>query len=185
MEHSKHMESVTIFTSKDIVDHATKLNQSLERLRKDIIEKQLILTQIIDRETVLEGDKIFALFESSKKIIEPFDKIFSSIINETILNIKSVILTEWADKNYVSRELANEKEMILEYRGSIDGYLSTDFHRKCDGVANTLSVIKTTEGNIIGGFTTIPWKETGGTEIDVDSYVFSVKHRQKMKVKNG
>jgi hypothetical protein len=45
----------------------------------------------------------------------------------------------------------------LKYRASRDGFKSTDFHTKCNGIANTFTVIKTTSGNIFSGFTEKAW----------------------------
>ena len=43
------------------------------------------------------------------------------------------------------------------YQGSTDGFSSAHFHEKCDGVPATLTIIKTTNGNIFGGYTDKPW----------------------------
>jgi hypothetical protein len=46
-----------------------------------------------------------------------------------------------------------EKRFSLLWRGSRDSFKEKDFHRRCDGHANTLTVILDTEGNSFGGFT--------------------------------
>jgi hypothetical protein len=46
----------------------------------------------------------------------------------------------------------------LLWRGSRDGFFATDFHDRCDGHANTLTVIEDTDGNIFGGFTPVEWE---------------------------
>jgi hypothetical protein len=43
----------------------------------------------------------------------------------------------------------------LLLRGSRDGFRATDFHRCCDGHANTMTLITDTSGNIFGGFTPV------------------------------
>jgi hypothetical protein len=45
----------------------------------------------------------------------------------------------------------------LLWRGSRDGFGVSDFHRCCDGHANTLTVVLDTGGTIFGGFTPIEW----------------------------
>jgi len=52
------------------------------------------------------------------------------------------------------------QEWDLKYRASKDGFKSTDFHRKCDGIPNTLTVIKSKSGNIFGGFIEQKWLQT-------------------------
>jgi hypothetical protein len=50
------------------------------------------------------------------------------------------------------------KRFRLMWRGSRHGFSACAFHRRCDGPANTLTLIQDTEGNIFGGFTPVKWK---------------------------
>jgi uncharacterized protein YdcH (DUF465 family) len=50
------------------------------------------------------------------------------------------------------------KDFKILWRGSRDGFKSQEFHGRCDGHANTLTVILDTEGNIFGGFTPLKWE---------------------------
>jgi hypothetical protein len=47
---------------------------------------------------------------------------------------------------------------VLLWQGSRDGFGAREFHRRCDGHANTLTVIEDTAGNVFGGFTPIAWE---------------------------
>ncbi len=47
----------------------------------------------------------------------------------------------------------------LLYRASVDGFRAADFHRKCDNNANALTIIKTTENYIFGGYTKATWNQ--------------------------
>jgi hypothetical protein len=46
----------------------------------------------------------------------------------------------------------------LLWRGSRDGFTAHEFHRRCDGRANTLTLISDTDGNVFGGFTPVKWE---------------------------
>jgi hypothetical protein len=50
------------------------------------------------------------------------------------------------------------KEFKLLWRGSRDGFGALSFHGRCDGHANTLTVILDTDGNVFGGFTPVEWE---------------------------
>jgi hypothetical protein len=50
------------------------------------------------------------------------------------------------------------KQFALLWRGSRDGFRARDFHSRCDGHPNTLTVILDTDGNIFGGFTPVKWE---------------------------
>jgi hypothetical protein len=50
------------------------------------------------------------------------------------------------------------KQFKLLWRGSRGGFSASEFHGRCDGHANTLTVKKDTLGNIFGGFTPAKWE---------------------------
>jgi hypothetical protein len=54
------------------------------------------------------------------------------------------------------------KAFRLLYRGSRDGFGGRDFHGKCDGRPNTLTVILDAGGNAFGGFTPAAWESPRG-----------------------
>jgi hypothetical protein len=70
-----------------------------------------------------------------------------------------------------------DKKWNLIYRGSDDGFGSADFHGKCDGIANTVTVILSTTGCVFGGFTPIAWASNGGHRHDStkQSFLFQIK----------
>jgi hypothetical protein len=49
------------------------------------------------------------------------------------------------------------KRFNLLWRGSRDGFRAKEFHLRCDGRANTLTLIADTDGNVFGGFTPEKW----------------------------
>ena len=54
------------------------------------------------------------------------------------------------------------------------------FHEKCDGVANTLILIETTENRRFGGFTSIPWSsKEGWVEGNGTDFIFSLCKKTK------
>jgi len=71
----------------------------------------------------------------------------------------------------------------LLWRGSRDGFDAETFHRLCDGKANTVTVIKNTNGFIFGGFATIPWSSSGNYEADSTAFLFSLTNPSNMPLK--
>jgi hypothetical protein len=51
-----------------------------------------------------------------------------------------------------------KKKFTLLLRGSRDGFRAGEFHSRCNGHPNTLTVILDTDGNIFGGFTPVEWE---------------------------
>jgi hypothetical protein len=70
------------------------------------------------------------------------------------------------------------KQWTLLYRGSRDGFSTSNFHGKCDGRSNTLTVIETTKGFVFGGFTPVAWASSKSWESDSSrkTFVFTVKN---------
>lgn len=76
--------------------------------------------------------------------VEGIIELFYKLANSLILDIKQ-------SRNLC--ELCNfscEDKWQLVYRASLHGFGSQDFHSKCDGVAKTLTLIKTKESYIFG-----------------------------------
>jgi hypothetical protein len=86
----------------------------------------------------------------------------------------------------------SRKRFQLLWRGSRDGFSGSDFHGRCDGHANTLTVIFDTNGNIFGGFTPAKWesrkwngkygKENNLAKADDSekSFIFTLKNEHKV-----
>jgi hypothetical protein len=70
------------------------------------------------------------------------------------------------------------KRFTLLWRGSRDGFGAGDFHVRCDGHANTLTLIEDTAGNIFGGFTPLQWESSDGFKADrsLKSFLFTLKN---------
>jgi hypothetical protein len=71
----------------------------------------------------------------------------------------------------------------LKYRASRDGFKSTDFHRKCDGIPNTLTVIKAKSGNVFGGFTEQKWHSRKEWVADPKAFIFSLVNKEEKPFK--
>jgi hypothetical protein len=71
-----------------------------------------------------------------------------------------------------------EKRFNLLWRGTRDGFGARDFHGRCDGRANTLTLIEDTQGNIFGGFTPVEWDSSGDRKGDssLKSFLFTLKN---------
>jgi hypothetical protein len=59
--------------------------------------------------------------------------------NIQILYDSKIILPETYE--FIDEVLIDGKSLELLYRGSVDGFKASDFHNKCDDIADTLTVI--------------------------------------------
>ena len=109
----------------------------------------------------------------------------SAFINSSILtNELSIQLLDLI--NYPSN-----LNLSLIYQATRDGFRASDFHSKCDGFLNTLTVIKSSNGNIFGGFATVDWGQPQSTNYyyyssyfknDSNAFLFSLINKYNVSL---
>jgi hypothetical protein len=119
-----------------------------------------------------------------------FENLTSMIWSKVSHRLKGVVSETVASQRFISpfqsRILENcpsaldefvNRQWTLIYRGSDHGFGASNFHSKCDGIGNTVTVILTTTGCIFGGFTPVAWESTGGYKPDStsQSFLFRIK----------
>jgi hypothetical protein len=73
---------------------------------------------------------------------------------------RSCLLTKKLDMMFFYKCLGGKRFTVkLLYKKSEDSSGPAGFHKKCDGIPNTITVIRTKgNGAVIGGFTDLPWE---------------------------
>jgi hypothetical protein len=99
-------------------------------------------------------------------------KVFYS--NTTILS-----LNDQKELNKLSGY--DNQQWQLIYRASRDGYTAKAFHQCCDGCFPTMTVIRSKDGSIFGGFTSIPWGSTNEDKTDTLAFLFTLKNPHRIK----
>lgn len=105
-------------------------------------------------------------------------------------------LNHFGDSLILNKKLVHELMRICEfssyenwsllYRGSLHGFGAKDFHKKCDGHAHTLTIVKTIQGYIFGGFTNFQWDSISYWQLDQEAFIFSLinKDNRPAKIKH-
>jgi len=66
-------------------------------------------------------------------------------------------------------------KLELIFRGSRDGFTTTAFHNKANNQGDTVTLVRTTNGKVFGGYTNIPWTSSGYyKKKDHSSFVFEL-----------
>lgn len=100
------------------------------------------------------------------------------LINTPFLD--STILTKEQKKNLLKLcDFARNKKFTLLYRATRDGFRSTDFHSKCDKFNNTLTIIKTNNSRIFGGYSEAEWSSKCSWVHSIDSFLFSLENSEE------
>ena len=79
-------------------------------------------------------------------------------------------------------EFNSKDKFKLLYRASEDGFASNDFHSKCDGKANTLTILKANDF-IFGGFTEATWDGVSRHKPDPNAFLFSLTNKDNKPCK--
>ena len=117
----------------------------------------------------------------------PFDShSFGSLILKELHGSESAILLkpQWNDLIKVC-DFNKIKKFTLLYKGSRDGFSANAFHSKCDGYANTLTIIKvvndeaTSNVSIFGRYTTVAWDSSNQMKSDKHAFLFSLVNKNE------
>ena len=132
----------------------------------DICKYPDIIWEYIDTKDISEES--LKQFDDDTELLNDLDAIHckDSVIRVKIsrccLKNPSELLpdTQIVNKQYDSylREWAGDYKWRLIYRASEHDYTAKSFHEYCDDKGPTLIVIKSSEGDIFGGYTTQSWK---------------------------
>ena len=71
----------------------------------------------------------------------------------------------------------------LIYQATRDGFAVSTFHSKCDNKPNTLSVIRSSNGNVFGGYTEQSWSGSQQYKTDLSAFIFSLINKQNKPLK--
>lgn len=73
-----------------------------------------------------------------------------------------IVATEEMKRQILDQITVNPggSEATLLYRATQHGWSAENFHEFCDDSGSTLTIAKTADGRVFGGFTDIPWKST-------------------------
>jgi hypothetical protein len=85
----------------------------------------------------------------------------------------SLILTK--EEIMILSQMIDSKDCVLLYRATRDGFEGASFHSKCDGEAKTITIIKTKDNYVFGGYTAVTWGSSNNYKTDAAAYIYSLR----------
>jgi hypothetical protein len=85
---------------------------------------------------------------------------------------QKLLLEGWVAES--KPDLDAEVTLSLLYRGSRDGFGAVDIHAKCDDKGATVTIVKSTEGNIFGGYSDQSWESNSKCKSSSRAFLFSM-----------
>ena len=95
------------------------------------------------------------------------------------IEMDSSILNDRMRKDLASVCDINFDAYKLIYRASRDGFSARAFHDKCDNRSRTITIIKSKNGNVFGGYTSKAWDKSDSWKHDTAAYIFSLVNADK------
>jgi len=117
-------------------------------------------------DVVANGDGGDAAIEASSET-ETTSEVFKSVIVTDEDHLEQ--LHDWL------REDGTDGDLELLYSSSRDGFSADAFHDNCDDKGATLTVVETTDGHVVGGYTNCPWTRTGGWHYANKAFLFALR----------
>jgi len=167
---AKHSEEL-----KDV-----KHKADIDSMKKDI-EHQKLLQK-------LENEKTSAIYEGKLAVLEEKNKqkpvVYNSLPpwwNGSYGNwdpfyvhfpYSSVLLSPHFFRT-IQGWLGGNRHWNLRYRGTRDGFNATDFHRCCDNIGPTVTIIRAS-GYLFGGYTPLPWNQSSGYQNSSACFLFTL-----------
>ena len=71
--------------------------------------------------------------------------------------------------------MINIKAIRLLYRATRDGFTHSSFHSKCDGKANTITIVLNNLNYVFGGYASKAWHSKGAYIEDGKAFIFSLR----------
>ncbi|CDW76029.1 UNKNOWN [Stylonychia lemnae] len=104
------------------------------------------------------------------------------VLNDTTLldsaGRKYVLLTSETEYRYY-------QSSKLCFKATRDGFSSNKFHENCDKRSSySITLVKSTDGKVFGGYSTKPWRADGHYSSSYDSLVFSVDKAESFEIKS-
>lgn len=115
--------------------------------------------------------------------------VSTDITSISVYNVNNNII----DLFYRLKWIPNLKSLNLLYKGSVDGMdinnstnpdriLQNKFHFNCDNAGPTLTIVRDTNGNIYGGYTSKNWTSDTDNHInDENAFIFTLSNGQNNK----
>ncbi len=72
-------------------------------------------------------------------------------------------------------QMIESKDCVLLYRATRDGFEASSFHSKCDDKAKTITIIKTKDNYVFGGYTAVTWDGSNSYKTDAAAYIYSLR----------
>lgn len=159
----------------ELLEHLEDKLNFLKIGSEKVKEQKTEYEKTLQEKTTLNNERLIKL----SKVLNEKNQLTNNLLQNNLSEILSVddisLIENWTGKKFLFPCFATAGHLALSGK---------QFHNKCDPYPNTVAVVKTKGGSIMGGFTTQTWE--GETEkFDDKAFVFNLNDKKKFHIKQG
>ncbi|XP_073250379.1 uncharacterized protein [Porites lutea] len=99
----------------------------------------------------------------------------TEFMNSSILNSSDCYFRHLG--NFLENAVGDNSHWLLCWRATLHGWNISQFHSRCDGKNDTVTIIR--KGKFIfGGYTDIPWESSGNWSASSEAFIFSLNNNE-------
>ena len=180
-----------------IIKEVKELNKkikTLEEENKNLKEEIKIIKNNLNELNNFRNDLYDIKKEKNEKVDEIKKLMKEKKNKDNFETFDSKILTKPEEFEFIEKVLKNNENFLknkifkpkLLYRATKDGDSSEMFHKKCDNIKGTLTLVKTKKAFIFGGYTNMKWTDYSCYDRDRkddDAFCFSIDLKKIYKSK--
>ncbi|TNV79800.1 hypothetical protein FGO68_gene3196 [Halteria grandinella] len=168
------------------------LQEQHRTLKQEVVDNQRDCNDkfaVLDKKYQQLEQRFLSLEQQHNSPQEEANQQKAIIVADNWKGFDSLIIDNYTKYNKINSFFAQAGRLLTQlhllYRGSADTFAASAFHSKCDTQTNTLTIVKTTDGKIIGGFTTLSWDHTADVKSDTEAWLFNIEAPIIFKIKQG
>ena len=168
---------------KTIIEEQNKKINLLETKIKYLEDENLKIKNNLKNITTKNNIKKLNVENKEKEIVQDKNEIKIEENKEEIKEIKNQLINNESFKQ-LNNWIAPNKPLKFDliFKASINGDKSEIFHKICDGKAPTVTIVKSKNGYIFGGYLTVPFSSDRKSHSDNKAFLFSLTNLKTFKI---
>ena len=170
--------------NKNLVEEIKTLKEEFNGI-KQIKDELKTINELKNENNIFKEENKYLREELEKlmKIVSPLNYKMRNMYNRSVLfDVSEFEMVKLEIEKKVGQSVKGLKKL---YQATIDGGECSIFHKKCDNIPNTLTIIKSAGYRRFGGFTTAEWDTSGKFKDDKNSFLFSLDRMRIYSYKNN
>lgn len=153
------------------IDYLTLIMKTNEKAQEFINNAEIQKLKL--ENLIFNGKKlIFERNETKLKDLQIGSFLCENLTTTHQNNISAILTNEQMKQLMILINFSQDVKWKLIYRASVHGFGSVNFHSKCDGIRSTLTIIKSNDLNVFGGFCFAEWSSKNSYQTDQNGKIY-------------